>query len=145
MNRLFIATLALVISFAISGCTKKSDVGCAIDKTVVTAMTGGIALGLQCSNPQAIHDSLDSIIKTAKLDFCSKAVAPSAVPGAMNLQSVTIPVDLCVQIGSIIIETGKSTLPQSWGCSAQFAGDVAKIGIIVACKAASIGIGSVAL
>jgi hypothetical protein len=99
--------LALIALAAMTGCTK-TQVTCAVQTTLVDAMSQGIATGLQCSNLSAIQASLNQA--ASGLNMC-----PSGT-------SLSLPVSFCQPLVTILVGSVAATaIPSAWGCSAQMA------------------------
>ena len=104
MKKLALVLIALV---SMSACTK-AQVGCAVQNTLVTAMSQGIATTLQCSNTAAIAASLNTA--AAGLNMCPATA------------SLSLPTAFCQPLVSILVSSvASTTIPAAWGCSAAVA------------------------
>jgi len=112
--------LVLIALVSMAGCTK-TQITCGVQTTLVTAMSQGIATGLQCSNTQAIQDSLNQA--AAGLNMCPSGTA------------LSLPVAFCAPLVDILVgSVATTTIPAAWGCSAQMAQDGIKAFLLKACS-----------
>jgi len=112
-------SLALLFVLALSGCTKQ-QIGCAVEDTLVKASSQGIALGLQCSNVDAIAAAIK--VQADKLNMCPTGTA------------LSLPVVFCQPMVDLLIGSlAGGLIPADWGCSAQVAQDQVKALLMKAC------------
>jgi hypothetical protein len=113
-------SLALLVMLALAGCTKQ-QVGCAVEDALVKASAQGIALGLQCSNQDAIAASIKA--QADKLNMCPSGVA------------LSLPAAFCAPMVDMLIGSlSGGLIPAAWGCSAQMAQDQVKAFLLKACS-----------
>jgi len=105
------------------GCTKNQIV-CDIETTAVNAITPTVATMLQCSNSDAIKESLTSWLNTG--NFCSNS---KMATGKDKLNST-----LCAILTSTIMSAASGTIPSAWGCSAANAQNLLSVAINKACQ-----------
>lgn len=115
----FVVMVALMIS--LSGCTA-SSVGCTVQGGADLIIAPAIAVGLQCSNEDAILASLKEIGQKAGICTvaASPAPAPTVVPSAQALKIANggILTAICLDLGqNIVTQLGKA-IPAEWGCAA---------------------------
>lgn len=106
MHKLMILVLGVGL---LAACTEKQK--CDLRDKVVSGLTPAVALGLECSNPDAIKASL--IEASEKVGLCK----PSPTP---DVAAQSIGADACKLVGSALVDVvAGNAIPAVWGCKAE--------------------------
>lgn len=117
-----------VVALGLNGCTKgcsTADIGCSIEKTVVSGVAPVIATQLQCSNVDAISNDLNNII--GKVGLCKQQLG--------NSGKLSLPGPICSMFVDLVVNNvANIAIPASWGCSASNAKGLLKDVVMMACQ-----------
>jgi len=107
---ILVAALAAMMVF-VQGCTNgcsTKDVGCAVEKTVVSTVAPLVSSQLQCSNPAAVQADISTWV--GKIGICQKLE---------NNQGGVIGSQVCTWVATAIVDQlTQSAIPAAWGCKA---------------------------